>query len=232
MGKFIDLTGKQFGRWTVLEYCGNYKWKCQCNCPQHTIRIVSGQNLRRGRSTSCGCYNREIASKNLSKIARKPNYYIIVGEEAHFYTNKGQEFIVDAEDVEKVYKFSWYISDSGYVVTKDKDNHHLTLGRYILNLSAKDKIDIDHINRNKTDNRKSNLRICNRSQNNYNRQCKNSVGYKGVKRSQNGKRFIAQANSKYLGTYDTPEEAHDVWKKYADSMDYNEYILDKVKGAS
>ena len=59
MGKFIDLSGQIFGKWTVLEKTNNRDasggvlWKCQCECG--TIKEVSGNSLRRGKSTGCGC---------------------------------------------------------------------------------------------------------------------------------------------------------------------------------
>ena len=52
MGKFIDLTGQQFGEWTVLKYAGNSKWICRCSC--NTEREVHGKSLRSGVSKSCG----------------------------------------------------------------------------------------------------------------------------------------------------------------------------------
>jgi hypothetical protein len=58
--KKIDLTGKQFGRWTVLEQSPRaYQtmWVCDCVCG--TRRKVSGANLRTGHSVSCGCYREE-----------------------------------------------------------------------------------------------------------------------------------------------------------------------------
>lgn len=51
--KQIDLTGKQFGHWKVLEYVGNEFWKCKCDCG--TIKNVHSWELRTGQSTSCGC---------------------------------------------------------------------------------------------------------------------------------------------------------------------------------
>ena len=64
----IDLTGKQFGRWTVLYEdveidAPGAHWVCQCSCPEQTIRTVKGQSLRDGRSQSCGCLHRELAGK-------------------------------------------------------------------------------------------------------------------------------------------------------------------------
>lgn len=51
MGSFIDLSGKTFGDWTVLEYLGRSQWKCQCNCGE--VRPIDGSNLRSGRSKRC-----------------------------------------------------------------------------------------------------------------------------------------------------------------------------------
>lgn len=54
---WIDLTGKTFGRWTVVEFLGQAKWLCRCSCGAE--KAVGGANLRRGISTSCGCFMRE-----------------------------------------------------------------------------------------------------------------------------------------------------------------------------
>lgn len=53
-----DLTGQQFGFWTVLKkgkYANNTQmWVCKCKCG--TIKEVSVYNLISGRSISCGCF--------------------------------------------------------------------------------------------------------------------------------------------------------------------------------
>lgn len=49
-----DLTGKQFGNWIAIEYVGDRKWLCECQCDLHTRRAVSTSTLKSGRSTSCG----------------------------------------------------------------------------------------------------------------------------------------------------------------------------------
>lgn len=56
--KLIDLTGRTYGAWKVLERAENDKkgrsrWLCRCKCG--TERIVAGSNLRTGESKSCGC---------------------------------------------------------------------------------------------------------------------------------------------------------------------------------
>lgn len=61
--KFIDLTGKKFGRLTVVsfDHKGGTRtyWKCECECGG--TRIVANDHLKRGEVTDCGCYRRHIA---------------------------------------------------------------------------------------------------------------------------------------------------------------------------
>lgn len=65
MSNKIDLTGRPFGRWVVIEEAGRdgsgaVMWKCRCACG--TEKTVHGPNLLHGRSTSCGCRSREVTA--------------------------------------------------------------------------------------------------------------------------------------------------------------------------
>lgn len=56
---------KHYGRWTVQKvlkptWTGRSICKCQCG----TVREVLNINLVNGKSRSCGCYHREVASIN------------------------------------------------------------------------------------------------------------------------------------------------------------------------
>ena len=63
MGKLIDLTGKKFGRLTVIKRSypnseDEYpNWLCKCECGNE--RIVRGDLLRNGHTKSCGCLRKE-----------------------------------------------------------------------------------------------------------------------------------------------------------------------------
>ena len=63
MAELIDLTGQRFGRLTVVSRCesrGNMSvWKCKCDCGN--VTDVYANNLRRGKTQSCGCYRLESA---------------------------------------------------------------------------------------------------------------------------------------------------------------------------
>lgn len=66
---FIDLTGKRFGRLVVTSRAENKgtmsRWNCVCDCGNETV--VYGNNLRRGYTTSCGCYRNECELERAAK---------------------------------------------------------------------------------------------------------------------------------------------------------------------
>lgn len=86
MPKHQDLTGKTFGRLTVLKLDritekGHYFWLCRCECGN--LRSVNTGGLNRGTS-SCGCIKREILQKRNSThgMAHKPFYNVWVAMKA------------------------------------------------------------------------------------------------------------------------------------------------------
>jgi hypothetical protein len=79
--RVTNLTKQKFGRWRVLEYVGNNKygsalWRCQCACPLNTIREVTGFTLSAGNSRSCGCLQREAASRSIRTNKLSPEIRI------------------------------------------------------------------------------------------------------------------------------------------------------------
>lgn len=65
-----DLRGKRFGKLIVLEDSGERKrrnivWKCICDCGN--ITMVKADNLKTGKTKSCGCFRRDIAKKKMYK---------------------------------------------------------------------------------------------------------------------------------------------------------------------
>lgn len=99
MPALIDLTGKTFGRWTVNKRSGSTKdgkaaWECACECGE--INVVNGGNLVRGKSLSCGCFQKERASEcaihhGLSKTIE---HRIWMGMKSRCY-NKKDKFYKD-----------------------------------------------------------------------------------------------------------------------------------------
>mgnify|MGYP007038196624 CR=1 FL=1 len=71
-----DLTGKRFGKLTVLKKVNNHghgiEWLCLCDCGKQTI--VRSDGLVTGHTTSCGCYNKAL-KRNLSHGMYKTSLY-------------------------------------------------------------------------------------------------------------------------------------------------------------
>lgn len=68
-GSKFDLKGAVFGRLRVVSFSHRNKkltqhWACLCECGTKTI--VSGYHLRMGETRSCGCFARDVATKNLT----------------------------------------------------------------------------------------------------------------------------------------------------------------------
>lgn len=110
--------------------------------------------------------------------------------------------IIDADDVERVYNHCWRYGDNGYVSTTI-NGKLIYLHRFITGYDG--KLDIDHINKNKLDNRKENLRIVQRVINILN---KYSEGV-SFRKDRNKYRAYISLNGKQisLGLYETYNEA-------------------------
>jgi len=76
--RFIDKTGKTYGRLTVLWFAGQRgekkAWACECACGN--FPIVRGSDLASGNTTSCGCYNNDqIAARSRTHGMKHTSLY-------------------------------------------------------------------------------------------------------------------------------------------------------------
>src|SRR3972149_11203760 len=132
--------------------------------------------------------------------------------------------LVDDEDYEYLYKNKWHVNEYGYVqriqwVGKIESKNRIKkifLHREILRKELKNKFEkkeVDHINGDKLDNRKCNLRICNHQQNRFNNklEIRNTSGYKGVYWNKRRQKWLARVeiNDKKisLGAFDNKLDA-------------------------
>ena len=121
---------------------------------------------------------------------------------------QGKFAVVDESDVKMLSEWSWCVNAYGYARRAYRVGGKLTemwMHRYIL--GAEPGKDVDHINGDKLDNRRCNLRICTRSQNLMNKRVSNShtSRYKGVFWEKRHKRWVAKIScagkQHYLGEY-------------------------------
>lgn len=138
-------------------------------------------------------------------------------------TTKGLEILVDKKDYKELVKYKWCVgakqSKTYYAqrrVTISKGvNKIVWMHRIIMN--PPDNMVVDHINGNGLDNRRCNLRICTRSQNQFNRskQIDNTSGFKGVYFDQSRNKWCAEIRvykkKIHLGRFLTKELAYEAY---------------------
>lgn len=123
---------------------------------------------------------------------------------------QGRIAIVDDEDYDWLMEWRWLVNSWGYVARSIHRGQTL-MHRLILNAPA--GTDVDHINSNRLDNRRCNLRLASRAQNNRNRKSQDGTfsKYKGVGWRKDVKKWRAQITVNYknihLGYFDTEIEA-------------------------
>ena len=229
MGRLIrDLSGQRFGRLVVIQRAPDRIWKsgkhevawyCNCDCGNTNI-IVTSTGLKTGDTCSCGCYRTELRKqKHLDR--RKLNRYDLSQEYGIGYDSNNKVFYFDLEDYEKIKNHTWLIDANGYVVSSTCKQH--TMHRLII----QSDLSIDHINHQRHDNRKSNLREVTVSQNamNSNRN-NNSLNIKGVYWDQRNKKWCAKitkdGKTYSLGSYADVTQANQARLKAEDKL-FGEY---------
>ena len=122
----------------------------------------------------------------------------------------GKEALVDDNDFKKINRYKWVLDSHGYAVRK------VYMHRFIM---GEGDMFVDHKNLNKLDNRKSNLRFCNRFQSQSNRglQNNNKSGYRGVSWNKKSKKWHVAIKhlgiTHELGFYDDKNEAATIYNK-------------------
>jgi hypothetical protein len=141
-------------------------------------------------------------------------------------TSKGKEIFVDDEDFEFLNKNKWCLNTGGYARCS-KNNKQVLMHRFLMNFPTKEYV-VDHIDGNKLNNQKSNLRICSQSQNLQ----KKITNDKGFQKNKAG-RYQSRIRNNYkiicLGTFDTKNEAIKAYNNAAKNI-YGEFAkLNKIE---
>ena len=149
-----------------------------------------------------------------TRTKKSPNEIRIFEDYAEFDTydknyNVNGTFKIDLDMVDFVKEHKMH-NHWGYACYKDKDKKNINLHKTILNVPETSVV--DHINRDRSDNRRSNLREVSVLENNLNTGIfvTNTSGVKGVSQTKNGyyESYIHKNNHKVcLGQYKTIEEA-------------------------
>lgn len=110
--RFIDLTGKRFGRLVAIWVSGRgttgpgigakkypqIQWLCFCDCGKFTSILYA--NLTSGNSTSCGCYSQEMRHTcNFKHGKSRTPEYIMWQMAKHRARRFGLPFSISVQDV-------------------------------------------------------------------------------------------------------------------------------------
>ena len=99
----IDLTGRKFGKLTVLRRADEdyeftskgkpkteWKWVCQCDCENHTIVEVIQHNLLNGHTKNCGCSN---PNAFIDMTGKKFGHLTVLGRAPDKFSSSGEKII-------------------------------------------------------------------------------------------------------------------------------------------
>jgi hypothetical protein len=186
------------------------QYLCRCECEDDNYVVVRARYLRNGHTLSCGCVQKEMASK----YKKKYNTYDLSGEYGIGWTlNTNKEFYFDLEDYDKIKEYCWsetsnknndYHRLEAYDKTRNKNiaMHYLIKGKYC-----------DHIDHNPLNNRRLNLRLATMEQNGQNisiyKNNKSGVIGVGWSNERNKWRAYIKADNKHLhiGYFDNKDDA-------------------------
>lgn len=136
MRKAIDLVGERFGRLVVVTRApnktfGNTEWSCRCDCGN--FKNVQGGALKNGRSKSCGCIQKESATKHGMEGTKTYNAWASMksrcnNQKNKFFSHYGGRGITYCKEWEK---FEQFLSDMGEApegMSLDRINNELGYG--------------------------------------------------------------------------------------------------------
>lgn len=196
-----NIVGKQYGKVVIEKYLGfdyrkpgikyrEHLYLCRCSCGN--TAVAQRSQILLGKRKSCG---------HCAFIEKEDDYY-------RYHTMNGKTFIFDECDLALVKAHTWRINENGYALTSI-GTKQVRLARLIFGIT--DRRCVDHIDGDRSNNRRSNLRVGSNSQNHGNQalNSRNTSGYKGVNFNRGRYRaYITKHKvTKQLGYFDIPEEA-------------------------
>lgn len=183
----------------------------------------------------------------IGKSRYVPNNFVKFDNRIELELDNGFKTIIDVEDYDLIKPYKWFVHksrDIGSLYVKTRINSKdVRLHRFIMGVFDS-QVEVDHGNHDTFDNRKSNLRICTRQQNQFNRSKQGNNKYKGI--YSRSHKWVSQINFNgniYLGTYETDREAALAYdyasrllhkdfgcRNFSDETEIPDYIIKSVNG--
>ncbi len=144
---------------------------------------------------------------------------------------QGKQALVDDEDFDYINRFKWSYAN-GYATTHFLGKSCL-MHRLIMNPPK--EMEVDHINHNRSDNRKENLRVCTPSQNRWNvtKRTSNTSGFKGISWDSDRNKWLVQIQAlgikRNLGRFSSLSKAKKVYNSEAYKFHKEFMFSNKIK---
>lgn len=209
---FVTKANKKhgFGRYdySKVEYINAHTKVC-ITCPEHG-EFWQTPDKHTNEGTACPkCSGKVPVHPDLSHIETPP------GSRAVPVGIKGDYALVDTEDYERVMGYNWHLNRGGYA----KNNTVGLMHRFIMRVTDPELL-VDHKYHNTLDNRKSQLRVCTKQQNQFNSKARKGTSpYKGVYWDKVRGKWIARITlnykAKHLGMFTDEVEAAKTYDKAA-----------------
>lgn len=221
MKKYRDLTGIKFNNIEVIgedierneiqqqrvknkeiKYFRRF-WVCKCSCG-NKFSILDTVILEKSQKGCMECCSKRRATPI------KSNRYDLSGEYGIGYLKDNEPFYFDLEDYDLIKDIYWNKTNAGYI-RGYKNKKQKWIHRMVINKNENEVI--DHINRNRLDNRKENLRVCTQQENTFNSKLSknNTSGIIGVylRKDTNSwsSNLMFNREKISLGCYNTKEDA-------------------------
>ena len=131
---------------------------------------------------------------------------------------QGHRAYVSIEDYEYLSQWKWKIHPQGYACRSagsPRSGYKTILMHRVVNNTPKG-METDHINRDKLDNRRENLRTVTRSENEFNKNIRlgNESGISGVCWDKNRSKWLCRVGKKYIGRHNTLQAAQQAREAY------------------
>lgn len=179
---------------------------------QHVRKVIADYGLQAFRDEI------KLAAKPLPVVAappiRLPKTVVVprVDGACDVPLTRGAVAVISPEDAEAVAEFKWHATSHGYASTRGIGYLHRFLMRNVL--SRLPTMTVDHINGDKLDNRRENLRLATQAQNTHNRRHGGLKGFQKTERSDRWSSGINHYGKRIaLGRFDSPEGATAAYKR-------------------
>lgn len=225
------MTGKIYGRLTILEldktykYIGHgFKWICRCECGN--IKSINGNSIRQGRTTSCGCYRNE-------RIRETNTTHGLTSQNKEYREQRSKKHGMSSLRIHKIwrdmisrcysksdYHYQWY-GEKGIMICdlwRNKEYGFVNFYNWAIDNGYNDKLTIDRINVSGNYEPK-NCRWATHIEQCHNRGLskRNKSGYTGVHYDKQNHKYIATITNNYkqikLGYFNDIESAIKARKK-------------------